>query len=90
MSIPTEKSFQSSVRKELDQYLQAKSKNADDRVKIFRLAWDLTMSSFGTRKTLYERLFFGDSIMISGELYRPYDKEPYVKREMDILGWLFY
>jgi 4-hydroxyphenylacetate 3-monooxygenase len=86
MSIPTENAFQSSIRKDLDQYLQAKSKNAEDRVKIFRLAWDLTMSSFGTRETLYERFFFGDPIKISGELYRSYDKEPYVKRVMDILG----
>ncbi|WP_338656195.1 4-hydroxyphenylacetate 3-monooxygenase, oxygenase component [Sporosarcina sp. FSL K6-1540] len=86
MSIPTEKAFQSSVRKDLDQYLQAKSKNAEDRVKIFRLAWDLTMSSFGTRETLYERFFFGDPIKLSCELYRSYDKKPYVKRVNDILG----
>lgn len=86
MSIPTENAFQSSIRKDLDQYLQAKSKNAEDRVKVFRLAWDLTMSSFGTRETLYERFFFGDPIKLSGELYRSYDKKPYVNRVKDILG----
>jgi len=86
MSIPTEKAFQSSVRKDLDQYLQAKSKNAEERVKIFRLAWDLTMSSFGTRETLYERFFFGDPIKLSCELYRSYDKKPFVERVNDILG----
>jgi len=86
MSIPTDKTFQSSVRKDLDQYLQAKSKNAEERVKVFRLAWDLTMSSFGTRETLYERFFFGDPIKLSGELYRSYDKKPYVERVKDILG----
>jgi 4-hydroxyphenylacetate 3-monooxygenase len=85
MSIPTENAFQSNVRKDLDQYLQSKSENAEDRVKIFRLAWDLTMSSFGTRETLYERFFFGDPIKLSGELYRSYDKATYVKRVKDIL-----
>jgi len=86
MSIPTENAFKSNVRKDLDQYLQAKSKNAEDRVKIFRLAWDLTMSSFGTRETLYERFFFGDPIKLSSELYSDYDKKPFVKRVDDILG----
>ncbi|MEK5070936.1 4-hydroxyphenylacetate 3-monooxygenase, oxygenase component [Sporosarcina sp. FSL K6-1508] len=86
MSIPTENAFQSSIRKDLDQYLQSKSKNAEDRVKVFRLAWDLTMSSFGTRETLYERFFFGDPIKLSSQLYKSYDKEPFVQRVKDILG----
>ena len=59
MSIPTENAFQSPIRKELNHYLQS-SKEGEDRVRLFRLAWDLTMSAFGTRQTLYERFFFGD------------------------------
>lgn len=85
MSIPTENAFQSMIRKDLNQYLQAKSTNAEDRVKIFRLAWDLTMSAFGTRETLYERFFFGDPVKLSGQLYHAYDKEPYVARVRDML-----
>lgn len=85
MAIPTENAFQSTIRKELDQYLQAKSENAEDRVKIFRLAWDLSMSTFGTRETLYERFFFGDPIKLSSQLYHAYDKDPYVKRVKDFL-----
>lgn len=80
MSIPTEEAFLSEVRKDLDHYLQAKSENAEERVKLFRLAWDLTMSSFGSRETLYERFFFGDPIKLSSQLYFSYDKEEYVKR----------
>ncbi|WP_050181031.1 4-hydroxyphenylacetate 3-monooxygenase, oxygenase component [Domibacillus robiginosus] len=85
MTIPTEKAFQSSIRKDLDQYLQAKSASAEDRVKLFRLAWDLTMSSFGTRETLYERFFFGDPIKLSSHLYFSYDKKPYVDRVKNFL-----
>lgn len=85
MSIPTESSFHSDVRKDLDQYLQAKSRSAEERVRIFRLAWDLTMSSFGTRETLYERFFFGDSIRLASQLYFSYDKSEYVKRVEDFL-----
>lgn len=85
MAIPTENTFKSIIRKDLDQYLQAKSRNAEDRVKIFRLAWDLTMSSFGTRETLYERFFFGDPIKLSSHLYFSYDKTPYVNRVKNFL-----
>ena len=78
VSLPTEKAFDSEIRAELDQYLQADGMNAEDRVKLFRLAWDLTMSSFGTRQTQYERYFFGDPIRLSSNLYRNYQKDKHV------------
>ena len=70
VTIPTEKAFQSDIQQDLAQYLQSATKSSKDRVKIFRLAWDLTMSSFGTRQTQYERYFFGDPIRLAGQLYR--------------------
>ncbi|MFJ7936434.1 4-hydroxyphenylacetate 3-monooxygenase, oxygenase component [Sporosarcina sp. NPDC096371] len=85
MAIPTENAFQSDIRKDLDQYLQSKANNAEDRVKIFRLAWDLTMSAFGTRETLYERFFFGDPVRLAGQLYHHYDKKPFVERVKGVL-----
>ncbi|WP_145523600.1 4-hydroxyphenylacetate 3-monooxygenase, oxygenase component [Virgibacillus sp. SK37] len=85
MSIPTEQAFQSSLRGDLDQYLQSKADDAESRVKIFRLAWDMTMSAFGTREIQYERFFFGDPIRLTSMLYFSYDKEPYVKRMKDLL-----
>lgn len=65
--------------------MQAKAASAVERVKLFRLAWDLTMSPFGTRQTIYERFFFGDPIRVASLLYSAYDKEPYVQRINDIL-----
>ncbi|TQR11632.1 4-hydroxyphenylacetate 3-monooxygenase, oxygenase component [Psychrobacillus soli] len=85
MTIPTELAFQSSIRKDLDQYLQSRTENAEERVKLFRLAWDLTMSPFGTRQTLYERFFFGDPIRLSSQLYQSYNIEPYVALVKEIL-----
>ena len=78
VSLPTEKAFDSEIRVELDQYLQAAGMNAEDRVKLFRLAWDLTMSSFGTRQTQYERYFFGDPVRLSSILNRNYLKNKHV------------
>lgn len=85
MSIPTENAFQSAVRKELNHYLQSSEDIGEDRVKLFRLAWDLTMSPFGTRQTLYERFFFGDPVRLASQLYFSYDTEEYVQRVKDIL-----
>ena len=83
--LPTEKDFSSAIRKELDHYLQASTTSALDRVKIYRLAWDLSMSSFGSRETLYERYFFGDPIKLTSVLYSQYDKKPYVQRVKEFL-----
>ncbi len=78
INLPTENAFHSTaIRADLDQYLQAANKNAEDRVKIFRLAWDITMSSFGTRQTQYERYFFGDPISLSSDLYKSYPRKKY-------------
>lgn len=80
ISLPTEKAFQSEIRPDLDLYLQGASKTAEDRVKLFRLAWDLTMSAFGTRQIQYERYFFGDPIRLASDLYKKYPKDDYTKK----------
>ncbi|MDM5332190.1 4-hydroxyphenylacetate 3-monooxygenase, oxygenase component [Ureibacillus composti] len=85
-ALPTEKAFQSEIRPDLDQYLQAKNTHAEERVKIFRLAWDLTMSAFGTRQTQYERYFFGDPFRLSSELYQGYPKDEYVEGVKEFLN----
>jgi 4-hydroxyphenylacetate 3-monooxygenase len=78
ITLPTEKAFHSIIRNDLDLYLKGATKTAEERVKIFRLAWDLTMSSFGTRQTQYERYFFGDPIRLFSNLYNTYPKNEYV------------
>jgi 4-hydroxyphenylacetate 3-monooxygenase len=85
VSIPTEKDFGSDIKKDLDLYLQGATKNAQERVQLFRLAWDVSMSSFGSRQTLYEQFFFGDPIRLSSALYMEYDKQPYVERVLELL-----
>lgn len=85
VTLPTEKAFDSAIREDLDQYLQATNTNAEKRVRIFRLAWDLTMSSFGTRQTHYERYFYGDPIRISSRLYNTYPKHEQVNMIKEFL-----
>lgn len=85
MSIPTGNTFQSPVGNELNHYLQSRENTGEDRVQLFRLAWDLTMSSFGTRQTLYERFFFGDPVRLASQLYFSYDADEYMQRVKDFL-----
>lgn len=85
ISIPTENAFQSNIRPDLDQYLQSTTKNAKERVKIFRLAWDVTMSAFGTRQTQYERFFYGDPVRLATDLYKAYPKQEYVNTVSEFL-----
>jgi 4-hydroxyphenylacetate 3-monooxygenase len=84
MSIPSEKAF-AADNGDLEHYLQSYRDGGEDRVKKFRLAWDLTMSTFGTRQTLYERYFFGDPVRLSGLLYQTYNREPFMQRVENFL-----
>ena len=84
MSIPSEKAFNVDDG-DLEHYLQSFQDGGKERVKKYRLAWDLTMSSFGTRQTLYERFFFGDSVRLASALYRSYDREELVNRVENFL-----
>jgi 4-hydroxyphenylacetate 3-monooxygenase len=65
---------------QIAKYLQAGNASAEERLKLFRLAWDMTMSSFGGRQNLYEKFFFGDPVRMRSALYDVYDKAPYVDR----------
>ncbi|MFJ7184213.1 4-hydroxyphenylacetate 3-monooxygenase, oxygenase component [Lysinibacillus xylanilyticus] len=84
MSIPSEKAFNVDDG-DLEHYLQSFQDGGRERVKKFRLAWDLTMSSFGTRQTLYERFFFGDSVRLASALYSSYDRGELVNRVENFL-----
>jgi len=85
ISLPSEKDFNSINKDDLDQYLQGAQSEAYDRVQLFRLAWDISMSAFGSRQSLYERFFFGDPVRTASRFYSFYNKQPYVDRVIQFL-----
>ncbi|MCH1627062.1 4-hydroxyphenylacetate 3-monooxygenase, oxygenase component [Fredinandcohnia quinoae] len=85
VSIPTEKDFLSDKGSDLHTYLQAANASAIDRVKLFRLAWDICLSAFGSRQILYERFFFGDPVRLASNLYRGYERKALTNRIHDFL-----
>jgi 4-hydroxyphenylacetate 3-monooxygenase len=78
--IPTEADRRGPMGAHIDKYLQAAAGSAEDRLKLFRLAWDMTISGFGGRQTLYERFFFGDPTRMRQALYGVYDRTALVER----------
>jgi 4-hydroxyphenylacetate 3-monooxygenase len=85
VAIQTEEDFHSPLRKDLNHYCQGSGCNAVTKTKIFRLAWDVAMSAFGTRQTQYERYFFGDPIRLSSNLYMGYPRDKYTNQVEEFL-----
>lgn len=85
ITLPTERDLQGANGKHIQKYLQATNSDATQRIKLFRLAWDMTISGFGGRSNLYEKFFFGDPVRMASALYEIYDKKPYTEH---IKAWL--
>jgi 4-hydroxyphenylacetate 3-monooxygenase len=86
MIIPTEADFQSAMKPDIEQYLATDTAGARERVKLFRLAWDIACSAFAGRQVLYERFFAGDPLNRAQFLYSIYPKEPLMERIREFLA----
>jgi 4-hydroxyphenylacetate 3-monooxygenase len=85
MAAPSEADFNSPLRPDLDRYLATAGAPAQDRVALYRLAWDLAGSAFGGRQELYERFFFGDPDRMASALVDNTDLGPLAARVDDFL-----
>jgi 4-hydroxyphenylacetate 3-monooxygenase len=60
-NIPSEASvFSEELASDIERYYQGASIGGKERIRLFRLAWDVACSSFAGRQVLYERYFAGD------------------------------
>jgi 4-hydroxyphenylacetate 3-monooxygenase len=84
--IPTEDDRSGARGDDIRKYLGAAGGSSDDRVRLFRLAWDMTISGFGGRQVLYERFFFGDPVRMRQALYGIYDRRACVERVQRFLA----
>ncbi|MGH7341189.1 MAG: 4-hydroxyphenylacetate 3-hydroxylase C-terminal domain-containing protein, partial [Candidatus Rokuibacteriota bacterium] len=67
------------------QYLATDTASARDRVKLFRLAWDVAGSAFGSRQVLYERFFASDPLTRARALNALYPKDAVMDRVRALL-----
>ena len=52
---------------------QSPAASADERVKLFKLAWDAVGSEFGSRHVQYEMFYAGATFVTKGHSFRRYD-----------------
>jgi 4-hydroxyphenylacetate 3-monooxygenase len=71
---------------DVDRYYQAANADARTRIKLFRLAYDASVSGFSGRQQLYERYFAGDPVRSAGFLYHGFDKDPHIERIHNLIN----
>ncbi len=68
-------------------YCQGVGVGAEQRIRLFRLAWDVACSSFAGRQALYERFFSGDPWRLGIARCQSYAlKEPLKQRVWDFIA----
>jgi 4-hydroxyphenylacetate 3-monooxygenase len=75
VAMPTEQDLRGPLAADIEHYYQAARADAFERIPLFRLAWDASLSAFGSRQVLYERFFFGDPVRMAGALVTAHDAE---------------
>ena len=61
------------MREEFEKYWQTPQMAALDRMKLFKLAWDLVGSEFAGRQQQYEKFYAGAAFIVRGHNYREAD-----------------
>lgn len=85
MAIPTEADLSGPLAPEIKRYMETDTASAEERVRLFHLAWDRCCSAFASRQVLYERFFQGDryrNVVLLNELY---DTVPMTRWVQDFL-----
>ena len=85
MALPSEGDFGGPMAEVLDTYLDTDTATAQERVRLFRLAWDAACSSFAGRQVLYERYFQGDWMRNAALLLGIYNREPLEQQVREFL-----
>lgn len=75
VAMPTESDVRGPLVEDIRRYYQSARAEAFDRIPLFRLAWDTSISAFGSRQVLYERFFFGDPVRMAGALVAGHSRE---------------
>ena len=87
MATPTERDLAApEIAGDIERYYQSATLMGHDRVRLFRLAWDLACSSFAGRQVLYERFFAGDRNVLMAGRFTSYDRTAAVERVKALLA----
>jgi 4-hydroxyphenylacetate 3-monooxygenase len=73
------------LRKDIDRYIQSPNVPAEERIKLFKLAWDVVGSEFAGRHAQYEMFYAGAPFVAKGYAYRNFGYDDCVA---DVDGFL--
>jgi 4-hydroxyphenylacetate 3-monooxygenase len=85
VAVPSYAEIASPVWDDVERYFQAANLDSRSRIRLFRLGFDVAVSSFSGRQQLYERYYSGDPVRLAGTLYSMYDRDSYMERIWDLL-----
>jgi 4-hydroxyphenylacetate 3-monooxygenase len=86
-NIPSEASVESpELAEDIARFYQGATIGGKERIRLFRLAWDIACSSFAGRQVLYERFFAGDFYRNVATHYVNSDKRPYTDMVEEFLA----
>jgi aromatic ring hydroxylase len=77
--VPSHEELTSERAADVERYYQGATISADKPIQLFRLAWDVSCSSFAGRQTLYERYFSGDPWRLGMLRYQNYPRSQELK-----------
>lgn len=66
------------LAKLIKKYYRGANIDAESRIQLFKLAWDLIGSPLASRHELYERFYFGDPVRTYANQYLHYPKQPLI------------
>lgn len=86
VAVPSYAEFDSEGTKDfVEKYFQSANGDSRTRTKLFRLAYDASISSFAGRQQLYERYYSGDPVRAAAIMYNGADKDPGINRIWEFL-----
>jgi anthranilate 3-monooxygenase (FAD) / 4-hydroxyphenylacetate 3-monooxygenase len=90
LMMPSAADLTSPVGAEIERFYQgADGLAGTDRIRLYKLAWDLCGDSFGSRQLQYERYYAGDPVRSTAANYVNFDKsesQELVKRALELAG----
>jgi aromatic ring hydroxylase len=86
---PTEADLRSAIGPDIARYYKGAGVDAEQRIRLFKLAWDATGTQFGQRMLQYERYYAGDPVRVAASYYSDFNVAPLldlVKRALAMEG----
>ena len=70
---PMQADLNSEIGPDIARYYRGAGVDAEERIRLFKLAWDLTGTQFGQRMLQYERYYAGDPVRVGAGYYLGHD-----------------